>query len=138
MQASCMVHGSFCCLPLYYCALDVLTLDFHPKLVRFYEFILNRHIQTTSWSTFLRRYVSTMDFHPKLGMLLCTGLVTPGNTPSYLAAFAASEPNGFVPRGFIMRPLTSQACCIRVGGWVGAWVGGCTRFQGVNPSAGEW
>ena len=69
------------------------------------------------------RYVSTMDFHTKLGLLVCTGLETPGNSPTFLAAFAASEPNGFVPRGFIQRPPTSQVSCIRVSG-TGGGTGG--------------
>eukprot|EP00887_Chlorella_sp_A99_P005312 scaffold1.g5312.t1 len=70
------------------------------------------------------KYISSMDYHPKLSLLLCSGLTKPANPPLFLAAYTSSQarahclrilhgPNGFAPKGFLSRPESAAIACVR-------------------------
>ena len=101
---------------------------------------------------FPHRYASALDFHPKLSLLLCCGLTKPQNPPYFLAAYAASQPNGFAPKGFLARPEATGITCLRAlsdttgfltGGLVWedgltGWVGGCAVPPAGQVSGRPW
>ena len=61
-----------------------------------------------------QRHVTSIDFHPRLGILFCSGLTVPDSQPSFLECFRLGGGGAaFQPAGAFTRPLSLRIPCVR-------------------------